>query len=355
MRPSGAEVGGDWYDVIPLAGDSVALVIGDVEGHDVVAAGLMDQVRSVVRGYALEGHPPAVVLDYANRFLLTLGADRLVTLVMVHLHPSDHIAVVASAGHLPALLLGPEGSVTTLENQPAPPLGADSAPTWRETTVHTPYDSTLLLYTDGLVERPGRSLTEGMLALNAAVTGLGVGVGVGVGQLVATVIRLGQEDGFDDRAVLAARVVAPSAHGRRGRRRLPARPASVPIARWFVVDLLRQWGVDGDEQDTTTLLLSEVITNACRHSEDDVELTVLLLDNAIRVEVGDTSHRMPILHTADEDETSGRGLELVEMPVQQLGRRVGRTRKGGLVRDLHEPHPVGVTASGPVERRTAGI
>jgi PAS domain-containing protein len=87
----GAKVGGDWYDAVSLPDGCVTLVIGDVEGHDVAAAGLMGQIRSVIRGYALEGHPPAQALEHANRYLLDLGVDRIVTVALVQLHPAEQV------------------------------------------------------------------------------------------------------------------------------------------------------------------------------------------------------------------------------------------------------------------------
>lgn len=102
--PSGAagvDIGGDWFDVVPLPAGAVGLIVGDVEGHDVEAAALMGLLRSAVRAYALEGHPPAVILDRSNQFLAGLHADRLVTVSYLQLHPTEHLVIAASAGHLP--------------------------------------------------------------------------------------------------------------------------------------------------------------------------------------------------------------------------------------------------------------
>jgi hypothetical protein len=88
---SGVDISGDWFDVVPLPAGAVGLVIGDVEGHDVEAAALMGLLRSAVRAYALEGHPPAVILDRSNRFLAGLQADRLVTMSYLQLQPTEHL------------------------------------------------------------------------------------------------------------------------------------------------------------------------------------------------------------------------------------------------------------------------
>jgi hypothetical protein len=104
-----ADIGGDWYDTVPLPSGGVALVIGDVEGHDLVAASLMGLVRAAVRSYALEGHAPSVVLERVNRFLATTGTERLVTMAYVEVYPDDRLLTVALAGHPAPLLLPDDG------------------------------------------------------------------------------------------------------------------------------------------------------------------------------------------------------------------------------------------------------
>jgi PAS domain S-box-containing protein len=178
------EVGGDWYDAVALPDGSVVLVVGDVQGHDVAAAGLMGQIRSVVRSYALEGHHRHWCSSTRTATLLTLGIDRIVAVGLAQLHPAEQVAVVAGAGQLPALLARPDEEPIWLERELGPPLGVDAGTRWRETTVLVPAGSTLVQFTDGLVKhRP---------SLQAALDDVCAAVSRGrsdVDSLVATLMR----------------------------------------------------------------------------------------------------------------------------------------------------------------------
>src|SRR4051794_6703398 len=165
---SGAQVGGDWYDAFLLPGDALGLVIGDVAGHDAAAATVMGQLRTVVQAYALEGHPPAKVLRLANDLALQLTAVDLATCLFVVLDPDRANLRVANAGHHPPLLTNPAGPGRFLDHPPpGPPLGTIPDPSYVETRHQLPAAFRLLLFTDGLVERRGIDLDDGLRRLGA--------------------------------------------------------------------------------------------------------------------------------------------------------------------------------------------
>jgi hypothetical protein len=346
---SGAQVGGDWYDAIPLPGGALGVVLGDVEGHDLDAAALMGQVRSVVRAYAQEGHPPALVAERTNTFLCGLGGERLVTLIYAQLLPAEGIIVAVRAGHVPGLLQVPGEQPALFEAHPGLPLGVDTAATWRETTRQLPSSSLLALFTDGLVETPGLPLDEGLGRLRDT---LAASPAADL-ELLADRIMAGalyEPDLRDDIALLLVRL-APDAVDVRGAedvrvetvppagpgepavtrtvtRQLPATAGSARIARHFVTDLLPQWGLPGDVAETAALLVSEVVTNATQQTDRPVELRVATRmpgsaagggAGQVRVAVFDDSHRLPQLREVDLDDTSGRGLHLVDLLAARWG------------------------------------
>lgn len=150
------QIGGDWYDSIALPEGGLGLVIGDVEGHDLTAASVMGLVRSAVHAYALEGHPPSLVLERANAFLSSIGTDRLVTLGYVRLHPGSRALTAAVAGHPPPWILPRDGTAACPLQLPAGLiLGALSDVRYPERTVILPPGVDLILYTDGLEDYPG--------------------------------------------------------------------------------------------------------------------------------------------------------------------------------------------------------
>ncbi len=308
---SGVEIGGDWFDVVPLSGGAVGLVIGDVEGHDVEAAALMGLVRSAVRAYALEGHPPAVILDRANRYLAGLHAHRLVTVSYVQLHPAEHLVIAASAGHPPLFSAARDGRVEELAVEVGPPLGVVDAPLrWPETTSPVPPGALLAAFTDGLIEQRGVDLDVGLDRVRSTLTR----TCRDSADAVAAALVTTRPDHDDDVAVLLTRVTAPAVDGSRRhvRRQLPPTPASVFIARRFVTQLLQLWSVPPDTVDSVELAVSELVTNAARHSEDIFEVRLQHAQAVLRIDVVDSSHRMPREHNdVGDDMTSGRGLLLV--------------------------------------------
>ncbi len=165
---SGVNVGGDWYDAVPLDDGRVGLAMGDVVGHGLGAASLMGQLRYAARAYALEGHPPPAVLDRLDRLVRSLPGAQMATLLYLVVEPDLRTVRFASAGHVPPLVIGPDADARFLEGSPNPPLGVFDSSGHKELTVELEPGSTVVLYTDGLVEERGVSIDAGLQALRRA-------------------------------------------------------------------------------------------------------------------------------------------------------------------------------------------
>ncbi|MFF4569372.1 SpoIIE family protein phosphatase [Streptomyces sp. NPDC001410] len=168
----GMDVGGDWYDVVE-AGDGLALVIGDVQGHGVQAAATMGQLRSAVRAFALGDRPPDEVLSGTNHLLIDLDPGQFASCCYVRLDPATGQARAARAGHPPPLLRHPDGRTEVLDIPGGVVLGVDPCAQYPETDLRLEPDAILALYTDGLVERPGADIDEGITALRLALAKAG--------------------------------------------------------------------------------------------------------------------------------------------------------------------------------------
>ncbi|MFD3622324.1 SpoIIE family protein phosphatase [Streptomyces sp. NPDC058676] len=160
----GMEIGGDFYDLVPMRGPAAA-VIGDVQGHNVTAAGLMGQIRTAVRAYTTVGQPPGEVMRSTNRLLIDLGSDLFASCLYLRLDPDRGRAVMARAGHPPPLLRRPDGRVRVLDLAGGPLLGITDSATYPTTEVDLAPGSVLVLYTDGLIESPGVDIEDALAAL----------------------------------------------------------------------------------------------------------------------------------------------------------------------------------------------
>jgi serine phosphatase RsbU (regulator of sigma subunit)/anti-sigma regulatory factor (Ser/Thr protein kinase) len=168
-RPAAADarVGGDWYDVFELGHGRVALVIGDVVGRGVEAGALMAQVRTALRAYALEGHEPVTVVDLLNRLFASVRPTKMTTLAYLVLDPEAAEATLVSAGHLPPIVVGPDGRAKVLDVEGDPPVGAFRAARFHERRVPIEPGSRLVLVTDGAAEVRGEPLDAGLERLRA--------------------------------------------------------------------------------------------------------------------------------------------------------------------------------------------
>ena len=168
----GMEIGGDFYDLVPTRGGAAA-VIGDVQGHNLTAAGLMGQIRTAVRAYTTVGQAPEEVMGSTNRLLIDLGADLFASCLYLRLDPARGRAVMARAGHPPPLLRRPDGRVRVLDLAGGPLLGIDGSAGYPTTEVDLAPGSVLALYTDGLIESPGVDIEDALAGLGERLTEAG--------------------------------------------------------------------------------------------------------------------------------------------------------------------------------------
>jgi anti-sigma regulatory factor (Ser/Thr protein kinase) len=309
---TGVAIGGDWYDIVPLPSGAVALVMGDVEGHDLGAAALMGLIRSALRAYLLEEHPPSVAIARTNAFLNGLAAERLVTVAVIHLHPSDRLITAVTAGHPVALVGTPAGKVIEVPTDIGPPLGVEGDGLhWPETTTALAEGAVLVMFTDGLVERHDAPISEGIDRVRAVLGDL---ADLEPEPLVERLLETRTGGFTDDVAVLVARTTTTDADATgRLTRRLPAAPVSVTLSRRFIRQMLSAWEVPDALAGDVELVVSELVTNATRATEEPLELVLSRPHGRLRVEVSDCSHQEPRPAAEQNGErTDGRGLHLVE-------------------------------------------
>ncbi|WP_345712198.1 ATP-binding SpoIIE family protein phosphatase, partial [Kineococcus glutinatus] len=312
----GFEVGGDFYSVIPLPSGSTAVVIGDVAGHNLAAAAVMGQVRNAMHAYALEGHSPSGVVERVNRLMRTRGIQQFATCAYLEVQPDTGAVTVVLAGHPPPLVRSPGGQAQALDVPPDLPLGVEDELRPTEHTLLLAPGSLVLLFTDGLVETRSGDLDTGLRRLRAALEALPPVPQRVVDGVVPAMVREGSQE--DDIAVLALRIPARRGRGTRVARQFPSDPASVAAARRFVTDVLQAWAAER-VADEAEVLTSELVTNAVLHTTEGVDLVVLRLADAVRVEIADSSVRMPVLREVDEEAVSGRGLHIVDLLARSWG------------------------------------
>ncbi|MGW0699836.1 SpoIIE family protein phosphatase [Streptomyces sp. NPDC002867] len=304
----GLEVGGDWYDVIPLSDEHVALVIGDVQGHSAGAATIMGQMRTAVRAYAVEGHPPDVVVARANRLLVGMETDLFATCLYADLDMEEGIARFVRAGHLPPVLRHPDGTTQELAVEGGPPLGVLADSEFPMTEAGLAPGTLLTMLTDGLVESAHLALEDGMLRVREVLADADP---ADTGRVADRL--LGSADGRDDDvAVLLLRYDGTRARPRRTHWTVWRLPDAVMHARRFTARTLRSWDVR-DEVDVALLVVSELVTNAIAHTRGEVRLNLTLSADRLRIAVNDASPRSPVKPAnVDWEATGGRGLLIVE-------------------------------------------
>ncbi|MFI6660019.1 SpoIIE family protein phosphatase [Streptomyces sp. NPDC050523] len=314
----GRDIGGDWYDLIPLPGGRVGAVIGDVQGHDTHAAAVMGQLRIVLRAYAAEGHTPATVMARASVFLHELDTDRFATCLYAEADLTTGVVQVVRAGHIDPLIRHTDGSCRRVPVPGGLPLGLSAefgSLEYPVGTLELDPGHTLLLCTDGLVEQPGADLDDGMHLLTALIaTGPD-----DVRDLADCLIDVAEERGGDDDvALLLLRrrgLDTTQAGGRLQQHVAPGDPEALTQARHMIRAAVRAWGA-GERADEIELVADEVITNALMHTEGAAIVTLRVLtgsDRRLRVEVEDSSSALPRRREAGESGVSGRGLLLVDL------------------------------------------
>ncbi|MEU6537747.1 SpoIIE family protein phosphatase [Streptomyces sp. NPDC047000] len=321
-KAPGRDIGGDWYDIVPLPGGRVGAVIGDVQGHDTHAAAVMGQLRIVLRAYAAEGHPPATVMARASVFLHELDTDRFATCLYAEADLVTGVVQMVRAGHVDPLIRHGDGSCRRVAVEGGLPLGLSAAfgrLAYPVATVELDPGETLLLCTDGLVERPGADLDDGLQALVTAVATAPDGAHGGVEALADRLIDMAEERGGDDDvALLLLRrraQEAPRSGGRLRQHVAPGDPEALREARHMIRAAVRAWGAR-DRADEVELVADELITNALMHTEGSAIVTLRMpggFGQRLRVEVEDCSSALPRPRHAGESGVSGRGLLLVDL------------------------------------------
>ncbi|MFI6106249.1 SpoIIE family protein phosphatase [Streptomyces sp. NPDC051310] len=313
----GRDIGGDWYDIIPLPGGRVGAVIGDVQGHDTHAAAVMGQLRIVLRAYAAEGHTPATVMARASVFLHELDTERFATCTYLEADLATGVVQLVRAGHVDPLLRDTDGSCRRVPVEGGLPLGLSAEfgrLDYPVSLLELDPGQALLLYTDGLIEQPGADLDDGMQWLTALV-----GSGPSDLQLLADHLCevVDERGGDDDVAVLLLRRrggYSPQAGGRLQQHVAQNDPEALRSARHMIRAAVRAWSAAA-RADEIELVADELITNALLHTDGGAIVTLRMPaghERRLRIEVEDRSSVLPRRRDAGTSGVSGRGLLLVD-------------------------------------------
>ncbi|RGD58379.1 PAS domain S-box protein [Kitasatospora xanthocidica] len=317
-----SEVGGDWFDVVPLSSGRVALIVGDVMGHGIRAAATMGQLRTAARTLITLDLDPERVLYRLDEATAGIGEGQFATCVCVVYDPVDRQCTAASAGHLPPVVADTEGRAHLVELPTGAPLGVGGV-AFESAEFTLPEEGILTLYTDGLVERRGQDLDEGLQLLCRTVADRR-------GSLEQTcdavLKRLTETTGEDDIAVIMAQV-RPKGADRIATLRLTGDHAMVAHSRRFTRETLASWGLDA-LIDWAELLTSELITNALVHAGSPTQLR-LYCNRVLTVEVADQESEVPRIRRARSEDEGGRGIHLVNELAHRWGSR--RTKDGKVV------------------------
>ncbi|WP_405506627.1 SpoIIE family protein phosphatase [Streptomyces cyaneofuscatus] len=325
-------VGGDWFDVIPLSGTRVGLVVGDVVGHGLQAAATMGRLRTSVRAFAQLDMAPDELLTRLDDLVgqplderpgtrdgtafdaydeLTTGATCLYAVY----DPVSRRCVMARAGHLPPAVVHPDGRVTFPDLPAGPPLGLGGLP-FESMEIELPVGSLLALFTDGLVEARDHDIDQGLNALGRVLGDPAASLEELCDRAVSELVP--DATTADDTALLLARTRQLDA-GRVAEWELPAEAMTVGRARELATRQLDVWGLE-ELSFATELVVSELVTNAVRYGGGPLRLR-LIRDRTLLCEVADTGHTSPHLRHSAEDDEGGRGLFIVAQLVQRWGTR----------------------------------
>ena len=319
----GMDVGGDWYDVIPLSADRVALVIGDVMGHGLPEAVIMGRVRTALQTLSDLELPPDEVLAHLNDLVGGLGEDSFVTCLYAIYDPTTSSCAVASAGHPPPAVVCPDGTVHFAQADGDPPLGV-AEPPFEVSELRVPDGAVLVLYTDGLIDSTSCDPGVGMARMAGLLRGRQAeGLDRMCDSLTRALLPDDQQRG-DDAALLVARVraTAPDAVATWS---LSEDPRAAGEARQHVRDQLASWQL-GELTMTTELVVSELVANVVRHARGPYRLR-LLRSRSLVCEVFDGSLTTPRPRRAVWSDEGGRGLQLIAALCDRWGTRNVTTGK----------------------------
>ncbi|MFI8456851.1 SpoIIE family protein phosphatase [Kitasatospora sp. NPDC085464] len=328
--PAQAGVGGDWFDVIPLPGARVALVVGDVVGHGLHAAATMGRLRTAIHNFSTLDLPPDELLGHLDELVNRIDQDEAAsgehagltgaTCLYAIYDPVSRRCTLATAGHPPPAVVDPQGRVVFPELPTGPPLGLAVLP-FETAELELAEGSRLVLYTDGLVEDRSRDIDEGLDLLRTALTGPPRTAEQTCADVLGAMLPSHPQD---DIALLVAQTrVLASDHVAEWD--VPSDPAAVGAVRGAVARRLEAWGLD-EAAFVTELILSELVTNAIRYGSGPIRVR-LLRDRALICEVSDGSSTSPHLRYAATEDEGGRGLFLVAQFADRWGTRYTATGK----------------------------
>ncbi|MFD7437990.1 SpoIIE family protein phosphatase [Streptomyces sp. NPDC059861] len=328
-------VGGDWFDVIPLSGARVALVVGDVVGHGMRAAATMGRLRTAVRTLADVDLPPDELLTHLDDLIIHLSADEAgsegagnaaggigTTCLYVVYDPVSRRCTIARAGHPPPAVVSPEGAVYLLDVPAGPPLGLGGLP-FESVESELAEGSILALYTDGLLQIRDHDVDDALDSMFAALARPAATLEAVCDRVLTGLLTHRPED---DVALLVARTRV--LHGDRvAVWELPPDPSLVALARRRTTDQLTAWGLD-EAAFVTELMVSELVTNAIRYGRPPIQLRLIHENSTLICEVSDASSTAPHLRRARTFDEGGRGLLLIAQLAERWGTRhapVGKT------------------------------
>lgn len=336
--PDSAGVGGDWANSFPLPGGRTALVVGDVVGHGLGAAAAMGQLSMEARALLSAGLSPGEALERLDETAtllddtdagLAAGYSALGSTCCIAIYdPVSHQVTMSSAGHLPPVLVRPDGSGQVVAVLPHPGLGADFAvrDPFEEQEIDVPPGSMLALYTDGLVEDAGLSIDEGIARLMRAVQALDPGEDLQVAARRIVARLAPRERRRDDVTLLLARLVGRR-KGESATWQLPPRTDAAARTRTLASAHLRRWHVSDGARDSTLLVLTELVANAVRFATGPVTVRLISAGPRVLCEVGDTGEGRPRRRRAALFDDAGRGLNVVHALTVRWGVRWTSTGK----------------------------
>jgi hypothetical protein len=333
----GLMVGGDWYDIIDLPEGRMALVIGDVQGHDVHAAGLMAQLRTAVHAYAAEGHRPDAVLARTSRFLASLDDDRFATCIYIEADPAEGTLHIARAGHPHPVIRTPDGTCLIRHVEGGLPLGLmPEEEDYPVTTMELQPGEVMLLCTDGLIETGGHDMYSGWIRVRDTMSpGPADDLEAMADALIQAVHGPASHEGAghladrreDDIALLLLRRDSvdqrPEPAGRRLVLTVPQdRPERIAGARKELRAILHDWANE-EQVDAAVLLASELLANVLVHTETEAALVAAVSGapgaRRLRIEVADRSDELAHRRSPGELASSGRGLILLDLLSDRWG------------------------------------
>ncbi|MEU2157359.1 SpoIIE family protein phosphatase [Streptomyces sp. NPDC019396] len=328
--PAGGDtgVGGDWFDVIPLSGARVALVVGDVAGHGIRASATMGRLRTAVRTLADVDLPPDELLTHLDDLVIHLSTDTTpsddtpetesgvgTTCLYAIYDPTSRHCTFARAGHPPPAIVNPDSTVYFLDVPAGPPLGLGGLP-FETTDIELPEGTLLTLYTNGLLQPQHQDIDDTLDKMFTTLARPTAALDTLADRLLTTLLT---RPPSDDIALLLARTRVLGTE-QIATWTLPDDPAIVAEARHHATDQLSAWQLP-DATYITELIVSELVTNAIRYGAPPIQLRLIHHDNTLTTEVSDTSSTTPHLRRARTYDEGGRGLLLIAQLAHRWGTR----------------------------------